>query len=72
MTVQNCPPTPEAVTVYVVAGPPDPATIVTVADAGPATADGVPGVPGADICVDADAGDALDVPPTFVAVDVNV
>lgn len=73
VTVQVCPPPPEAVTRYVDGGPPVlGATTVTVAEAGPATAVGVPGVPGAEICVDDEDGEAIDVPPTFVAVAANV
>ena len=46
--------------------------IVTVADPGPDTAVGAPGTPGAASTTALDALDANDVPPTFVAVTVNV
>lgn len=43
-----------------------------MAEPGPETAVGVPGVPGTDSVTDAEAADADDVPPTLVAVEVKV
>jgi hypothetical protein len=72
VTIQVAPPG-EAVTVYEVAAPPDTgAEIVTVALPSPVTAVGAPGVPGLPGVTELEAGDAADVPPSFVAVAVNV
>ena len=46
--------------------------MVTVACALPAATVGVPGVPGAATVTLVEAGDAGDVPPTLVAVELNV
>ena len=57
-----------------VAGAPEPAATVTVADPSPATAVGAAGTLGTGGCgvALADAVDAAEVPPSFVAVAVNV
>lgn len=53
--------------------PPEPGGVIdTVAEPAPAIADGAPGVPGAASVIEADADEAPDVPPTLVAVEVNV
>ena len=63
-----------AVIVNDVAGAPEPAATVTVADPSPATAVGAAGTLGTGGCgvALADAVDAAEVPPSFVAVAVNV
>ncbi len=61
-----------AVTVYELAVPPGPAGTVTVTDPGPDTTVGVPGIPGAAKFTELEAVDADDVPPTLLAVVVNV
>ena len=73
VTVQVAPPG-DAVTVYVAGVPPDDgATTVTLAWPRPPTAVGVPGVPGgASGVTEALETLALDVPPPFVAVELNV
>ena len=66
-------PASNAVTRYELGVPPPVAgVIVTVADPGPDTAVGAPGTPGASTTTALDGLDADDVPPTFVAVEVNV
>jgi len=62
------------VTRYDAGVPPEPAATVTTADETPASAVGAGGVPGTIGCgVTAfEAADAAEVPPPFVAVDVNV
>lgn len=69
----HVPPAGTELTVYVDGVPPEPGGVIdTVAEPAPAIADGVPGVPGTARVIDEDADDAPDVPPTLVAVEVNV